>query len=193
MTLLSFIAERLFSCGLFLYPVNHSLGLTPPAAFEASFLSRWDPRVSRYKHRLNILAVGGKIFLSRYKTNLTVKPVAHLLVSHLDQTRPYSHFFRVSEHGSHNEAAEAVQWHISRAETLPPAAPMPLCTSVTGSQHATSSGRAAANSKQLLKGNLLGDFGCHHLADVLNELLGLSQLTSLECLFPELAGYTACM
>lgn len=81
MTLPSFIAERLFSCGPFLYPANHSLGLTAPAAFKASFLWKWDPH-----------AVGGKIFLVRYKPNLTIKPVPRLLVSHLDQTRPYHDF-----------------------------------------------------------------------------------------------------
>ena len=65
--------------------------------------------MSRYRHGLNILAVGGKTFLGRYKINLTVKPVPHLLVSHLGQTRPYSDFFSVSEPGRHNETAEAVQ------------------------------------------------------------------------------------
>jgi len=44
-----------------------------------------------------------------------------------------------------------------------------------------------------LKGTYSGIFGCHHLTYVLNHLLGLSQLASLECLFPELAVFTACV
>jgi len=92
----SFIAGRLFTCGLFLYPVNRSLVLTPAAASEASFLWRWDPHMSRYRCGLNTLAVGGKNFLGRYETSLAVKPVPHLSVSHLHQTRPLCDFCSIT-------------------------------------------------------------------------------------------------
>lgn len=82
--------------------------------------------VIRYRHRLNILALSGKVFLDRYKTNLTAKPVS---------LRPdQANFFSVNERGRHNEE-ETVQWHTGCAETLALAAPPPLCTSVAGSAY----------------------------------------------------------
>lgn len=96
-----------------------------------------------------MLAVGG---------NLAVKPVTHLLMSHLDQTRSYCGFFSISERESRNDVEEAVQWHMGCAQILALASPIPLWTRVAGSQHANSSGGSADNSKQLPKGNLRGYF-----------------------------------
>lgn len=129
--------------------------------------------VIRYRHRLNILALSGKVFLDRYKTSLTAKPVS----LRPDQAIPQ--FLQCQWTWEAQWRRDSAMAHRLCGDIGAGSSPtfVYLCCWLSLLPVQEEQQTTAGNC---LKGTYWSFFGCHHPSDVLKELLGLSQITSLQ-------------
>lgn len=110
MTLLSFIAEALWLW-------SFSLPSQPvPWPYPSCYCRGWfsvevGPTCEQVQAQTEHTCCMWKDIPRQIQKQPYCQACAHLLVSHLGQTKPYRDFFGVSGHGRRDEAAGVMQWH----------------------------------------------------------------------------------